>query len=149
MKPLHGVLLAVSTSCLLTVSAQADSSLSAGDRWIETGSGHDVTHYIAAADLVRQDQYAVVWGMRNYSANRVINKKIVRSIKYQIEYNCAAHQRRGLYYEMYSGQMGTGALIAVSYDRDHWRDLPVSAAGSYHLACGPADVSPALVASAP
>jgi hypothetical protein len=99
--------------------------------------------------LARKDDYAVIWRMQNYSSDRVINKQPVGSIKYQVEYNCASHQRRGLYYEMYSGPMGTGELIALSYDRDHWRALPVNASNAYQLACGTAAAAPAVVASAP
>ncbi|MCB8879997.1 hypothetical protein ACELLULO517_07110 [Acidisoma cellulosilytica] len=149
MKPLQGVLLAASAVCLFAASARADSDKVLADHWIEIGAKNDVTRYIAASALVRQDQYAVIWRMQNYAAERVIDKQPVRSIKYQVEYNCASHQRRGLYYEMYSGQMGTGDLIAMSYDRDHWRALPVNASHAYQLACGTAAAAPAVVASAP
>lgn len=149
MNTLHGVLLAASAACLVAVSAQAATDKPLADHWIETGAHKDVTRYVAASALVRQDDYAVIWRMQNYGSNRMINNKPVGSIKYQVEYNCASHQRRGLYYEMYSGPMASGSLIAVGYDSDHWRALPVSPSNAYQQACGTADAAPAVVASAP
>ena len=150
MKSLQGALLAASVACLFSVAARAEEPAPVAGHWIEVGAADGVTRYVAPSALVHKDEYAVIWRLKNYQQVRVIDQKPVGSIKYQVEYNCTSHQRRGLYSEMYSGQMGTGDLIALSYDRGHWRPLPVEASNAYQLACGAANAaSPALIASAP
>ncbi len=148
MKSLHGTLCIASVVCAFAASARAENTKPFADRWVEVSTKNDVTRYIATSVLVRQHDYAVIWRLQDYDSERFINNKPVRSIKYQVEYNCASHQRRGLYYEMYSGQMGTGNLIALSYDRDHWRALRTSAKHTYQLACGEPNATLTVAASA-
>jgi hypothetical protein len=148
MKYLQGVFAALSAACLLAASAHAQGDRPLADHWIEIGSENGMTRYIADAALIRQDDHAVIWRMQTYDTDQMLNKKSFRSIKYQVEYNCASRQRRGLYYEMYSGTMGTGHLIALSYVSDHWRAVVVGTGRGYHLACG-SIAHPAVVASAP
>lgn len=144
----HGTVIAAALSCLSLPSALAAAPRSVAGQWIEVGSGGAVTRYVASTSIIHEDNYAVIWRLQDYKSDNFINASRFHSIKYQVEYDCASHQRRGIYYEIYAGHMGTGRLVDLSYDQDRWRSLPVDGGTGFRIACGLTG-APDQVATAP
>lgn len=141
------VALAAALACLATSGAMAEGAKPDAGQWTEVASGGPVKRYVATTPIIHQDDYAIIWRMQDYASDNFINAKRFRSIKYQVEYNCVSHEKRGLYYEIYSGHMGTGELVDLSYDRDHWRSIPVDGSVGFRVACGGNDHSDQVAAA--
>ena len=145
----HAAILAAALTCGILSPAlaagQPSSQPPGPQRWI-AASPADAS-YVAAHAIIRKNDYAIIWRMRNFAEARQIGDSQVRSVKYQVEYNCADRQQRALYSEMYAGSMATGKLVALSYQQHHWKPAMVGGHG-FEVACQTL-AQPAVVASAP
>ncbi|GAB0112858.1 surface-adhesin E family protein [Acidisoma sp. C75] len=136
--------------CAAAAYAQGTTSLGAAsgpEAWVQVHTGQAGAGYVAAQPILRKDSYAVIWHLQNFADARAVGGKTYRSMKTQVEYNCAARESRAVYAEMYAGAMATGRLVDLSYDEGGWRQVP-AAAGGFRLACSQAP-QPAVLASAP
>lgn len=117
----------------------------APEHWIAAGASN--ISFVNTQSVIRKDDYAVIWRMQNFPQAEAAGQGQARSAKIQVEYNCAAARQRALSSEMYSGRMGTGKLVGLSYQQRPWE--PASPGGhAFSLACGHL-AQPAVVASAP
>jgi hypothetical protein len=116
--------------------AFGQNPLSAAGGWVEVGQSGAATRYIQSASIFHKDEYGVIWRLQDYHTRNYINDQPFRSIKYQVEYDCLSHKRRGLYYEIYSGPMATGRLVDFSYALDKWRSVPSDGGRGLSVACG-------------
>jgi hypothetical protein len=121
----------VSFACGNCAFAQGISSTAGG--WLEVGSSGTVTRYIKDVSTIYKDGYGIIWRLQDYNTNNYINDRPFRSVKYQVEYDCLSHKRRGVYYEIYSGHMATGRLVDFSYALDKWR--PVEMVPGFRTGC--------------
>lgn len=141
----HAAILSAVLTCGAIGTALAAPQPSGPQHWVATSPAG--SSYVDAHAIIRENDYAVIWRMRNYPEARQIGDSQVRSVKYQVEYNCAARMQRALYSEMYAGSMATGKLVALSYEQDHWQ--PSEAGGhGFAVACQGL-AQPAVVASVP
>lgn len=141
----HAAVLAAALTCGTIGAALAAGQPSGPERWIAASPAD--TSYVAAPAIIRENDYAVIWRMRNYVEARQIGDSQVRSVKYQVEYDCASHKQRALYSEMYAGSMATGKLVALSYQQHQWK--PAMAGGhGFEVACQTL-AQPAVMAAAP
>lgn len=141
----HAAILAAALSGGMAASAFAASQPSGPEHWVAANATG--ASYVDAQAIIRKDDYAVIWRMRNFADPRPVGDAEARSMKYQVEYNCAARQQRALYAEMYAGKMASGKLVGLSYQQHHWQ--PAMAGGhGFALACQSL-ARPAVVASAP
>jgi hypothetical protein len=104
--------------------------------WIEVGSNGTTTRYIDKATVFHKGKYGIIWRLQDFHTDNYVDNKMFRSVKYQVEYDCISHERRGLYYEIYSGQMATGRLVDFSYALDRWRPVPSDGGLGLEVACG-------------
>lgn len=115
------------------------------DHWIAAGASD--ASFVNTQAVIRKDDYAVIWRMQNFPQVETAGQGQARSAKIQVEYNCAEAQERALSSEMYSGRMGSGSLVGLSYQPQAWQ--PARPGGhAFALACGHL-AQPAVVASAP
>ncbi|WP_158803395.1 surface-adhesin E family protein [Acidisoma sp. L85] len=100
--------------------------------------GLDVTgpiaRYVDDTNIVRSGEDVILWRLQDFRDRVTVGGKRIRSIRYQVEYDCNAQLRRGLYYEMYSGHMAGGKLVGLSYAMDNWRE--VASGAGMRIACG-------------
>lgn len=141
----HGAILATAMTCGMAAAAVAGSPPIGPEHWVAANAAD--ASYVDAQPIIRQDDYAVIWRMRNYPKARQMGDGMVRSVKYQVEYNCTAREQRALYAEMYAGSMATGQLVALSYQQHPWQPSLADGHG-FAVACQSVP-QPAVVASAP
>ena len=117
----------------------------APEHWIAAGASN--VSFVNTQSVIRKDDYAVIWRMQNFPQAEVAEQGQARSAKIQVEYNCAAARQRAVSAEMYSGRMGTGKLVGLSYQEHPWE--PARPDGhAFSIACGQL-AQPAVIASAP
>jgi hypothetical protein len=102
--------------------------------WHDLGLTGSVAGYVDDTNIVRSGDDAILWRLQDFKDGVSIGGKRVRSLRYQVEYDCNARLRRGLYYEMYSGHMAGGKLVSLSYTMDSWRKL--GSGIGMRIACG-------------
>jgi len=141
----HGAILVAALTCGSAAVALASGQPTGPERWIAGSSS--TAAYVDAHPIIRKDNYAVIWRMQNFADARQIGDSRVRSVKYQVEYNCADREQRALYAEMYSGSMATGKLVGLSYQQHHWQPA-ITGGHGFERACQTVP-QPAVVASAP
>lgn len=140
----HGAILVALLTCGAAATAAA-SQPEGPERWVAANATGAA--YVDAQPVIRKDDYAVIWRMQNFTDPRQVADGQARSMKYQVEYNCADRQQRALYSELYSGSMATGKLVGLSYQQHQWQPATTGSHG-FDLACQNLP-QPAVVASAP
>lgn len=142
-------ILAAALGCCASTAALAATQAPGAERWIAANATG--ASFVDTQSVIRKDSYAVIWRMQNLQSPAAPISNAggaqARSVKYEVEYDCAAHRERALSSESYSGSMGAGRLVGLSYAQQAWRPAPVGGHG-FQLACGSLP-QPAIVASAP
>jgi endo-1,4-beta-mannosidase len=118
---------------------QTQAQTLATTQWRSTGEFDDVTRYVDDIHIVRGGDHAVIWKLQDFNITSHFGTNNVYSIRYEVEYNCHRQLRRRLYYEMYSGHMAQGSLVAMSYPDEKWAH--VTTGSGLQVACGPANTS--------
>ena len=98
-------------------------SCSAMADWIEFGHNTDFTGYIDSVRVSRAGNLVRVSSLINYKTAKTDAGKTFLSVKAQHEFNCTEATVRKLYLSEYSGSMGNGEIIKVSYKIDDYEPV--------------------------
>jgi hypothetical protein len=125
---------ALSAAATFGVAHQSEAQGLAASQWRNIGEFDGVTRYVDYVHIVRGDDHAVIWKLKDFNNATHFGLNDVYSIRYEVEYNCLRQLHRTLYDEMYSGHKAQGSLVAMSYPDEEW--TPVTTGEGLQVACG-------------
>jgi hypothetical protein len=98
-------------------------SFSAMADWIEFGHNPDFTGYVDSVRVSRAGNLVRVTSLIDYKAAKTDAGRTFLSVKAQHEFNCTEAQVRKFYLAEYSGSMGKGEIVRVSYKIDDFEPI--------------------------
>jgi hypothetical protein len=114
---------------LVSLLAVAGSA-SAAD-WKLVGHDDDITAYYHPASIRKSGNTVRLWTLNDYEKGQRVEGRVIRSIKSQHEFDCAAKKRRQLFAAIHPNQMGKGIPVYVGLNPTQWEPVVPDSGEAY------------------
>ncbi len=115
---------------LLFVVASAIASTA---NWVLVSGTGAANEYIDLSTIERKGSMAFAWVLGDLAQSRPFKGQQFKSLKYRMEFDCAAGRFRQIHVTLYSGQMGAGAVLESGYVSNPWEPAVPQSVGQTKL----------------
>ena len=99
--------------------------------WKVVGDDSDITAYYHPASLRKSGSSVRLWTMNDYKKGQRVEGRLIRSIKSQHEFDCAAKKRRLLFAAIHPQQMGRGIPVYAGLNPTRWEPIVPDSGEAY------------------
>ena len=105
-------------------------------KWILKSTYNNLSDYLDVDNIKRNGNIVSIWHLQNSSTLLgVPGQNQFRSIKYQLEFNCATNQDRVLYYGSFSDLWARGMLVDGGKKSEDWKPIADGERNARYYAC--------------
>ena len=109
-------------------------SLAQGNtNWILVSGTGSANEYIDMSTIQRNGNVVTAWVLGDLAEPRPFKGKTFRSLKTQVEFDCAANRFRQINASLYSGQMGAGTVLESGSVSNPWEPAVPQSVGQTKL----------------
>jgi hypothetical protein len=105
-------------------------------KWILRSTVNNLSNYLDVDNIKRNGNIVSIWHLQNSSTVLgVPGQNQFRSIKYQLEFNCATNQDRLLHYGSFADLWGRGTLVDGGKKTESWKPIADGEQDARRYAC--------------
>jgi hypothetical protein len=117
-------------------SSAPKASVNRPPKWVLRSTDNGLSNYVDMDNISRNKNVVTIWHLQNSTTPLGIpDQNQFRSVKYQLEFNCATHQDRVLYYASFSEEWGRGKLVNGGKKAEDWKQVADGEEDDRRYAC--------------
>ena len=135
--PFHRLPLASIVGFWLVLTLLLLSSGPAYAEWVKINENDTFTVYVDPDTIRRNGDLVKVWALTDYTTRQTVADRSFLSSKAYNEFDCAEERQRELAVMWFSGKMGNGNGVWISFDETPWRPVTAGSVGQgvWNFAC--------------
>jgi hypothetical protein len=109
------------------------SMAQANTNWVLVSGTGSANEYIDMSTIQRSGNVVTAWILGDLADARPFKGRTFRSLKTQVEFDCAANRFRLIHASLYSGQMGAGTVLESGPASNPWEPAVPQSVGQTKL----------------
>jgi len=105
----------------------------ANTNWVLVSGTGSANEYIDLSTIQRSGNLVTAWVLGDLADARPFKGRTFRSLKTQVEFDCAANRFRQIHVSLYSGQMGAGTVLESGVVSNPWEPAVPQSVGQTKL----------------